>query len=342
MTSQPIGHIVEMALVQVRTLPGDDYETVIRSLQITPSVGAVWYTDLDLGSPVADVDSTRYANDSGENDQTRFAGARPVTMTLTARSDWFPPNGSELWDARWNASSYWVKELSRWAASGFRCALYIRFAGDSNPYRLDLVGRQAASAVTAGQRTYRTVVLSWSCPSGLMREFSEDTDLTRVTKDGRRRYVIAYAGSAAPAASFPVTFPFTFPLGGAGSQTTIPYDGTATTGCIARIHAAGSDLENPAVSIVDEFGNTLQVALRGWSVPQDHYLEINSETKQITLDGDPTQRLEKWLLGPVRWLKLAPGDNFATLSQSKRADTTTPAVPGVGSFAEILFYPAST
>jgi hypothetical protein len=115
-----VGHVAEMALVQVRRAAGEDFERVVRSLKLTPSFGPIWYASIDLGTPSPDVDSTRIPNDNGEDDRTAYFGARAVAINLTVSDDWFPTTGTDLWDQRQNSSAYWVKELGRWTRSGFR------------------------------------------------------------------------------------------------------------------------------------------------------------------------------------------------------------------------------
>lgn len=335
------GHVEEMALVQVTTLPGDDFETVLRSIKLTPSFGPIWYTDLDLGSPAADVDSTRYPNDNGEYDATRFFGARAVAITLTVASEWFPEVGAEAWDPRWNYASFWVKELGRWSAPGFRSWLYLRLKGDPNPYRIDLSGRGKTDAITMTDRDVRKVQLNFASPSGILREFSPDLVLTRTSKDGRLRVQVPYGGGEVGGITVPLTVPFTFPVGGNGQGSDIEYDGTVATGFIVRVHAGAGPVHNPKVTVTGPLGNVVAYSFQGLDIAAGHYLELNSESKRLLMDGDPTQPVEGNLSGALRFPKLEPGLNRVTFTQNANADDTTPDDPGAGSYAEVLFYPAS-
>jgi hypothetical protein len=335
------GHVAEMALVQVVTLPGDDFETVVRSLKLTPSFGPIWYNDVDLGTPSPDVDESRFANDNGVYDGTRYFGSRPISVSLTISDDWFPDVGAESWDQRWNRSSFWVKELGRWTAAGFRSWLWIRFVGDSNPYRIDLSGRGMSAPIAMADRTVRKVQLNFSSPSGLLREFSPDLELSRTSKDGRLRTVVPFGGSEVGGVTFPLTFPVVFPVGGNGLGATIDYDGTISAGLIVRAHAGAGAVVNPKITVTGPLGDVASIGFRGLSIAAGHFLEVNTEAKRLTLDGDPAQPLERYLIGPLRWLKLQPGQNRVTFTLNANADGTDAPDPGAGSYAEALYYPAS-
>lgn len=339
--ADPAGHVAEMALVQVVTLPGDDFETVVRSLKLTPSFGPIWYTALDLGTPSPDVDESRFANDNGTYDGTRYFGSRPVSISLTVSDGWFPDVGAETWDQRRNHSAYWVKELGRWCAAGFRSWLWIRFTGDENPYRIDLSGRGMSQAIVTNERTVRNVQLNFSSPSGVLREFSPDLELSRTSKDGRLRVVIPYGGSEVSGVTLPVTFPLVFPVGGNGKGATIDYDGTVAAGFIVRAHAGAGPIVNPKITVTGPLGDVASIGFRGLSIPAGHFVEVNTESKRLTLDGDPTQPLERYLVGPLRWLKLQPGQNAVSFTLNANADNTDAPDPGAGSYAEALYYPAS-
>lgn len=336
-----VGHVDQLALVQVTTLPGDDYETVLRSLKITPSFGAIWYTDLDLGSPAADVDESRFPNDNGVYDGTKYFGARAVALTVTVADEWFPGQGTDSWDPRWNYSAFWVKELGRWSAPGFRSWMYVKFQGDPAAYRIDLSGRGKSDPIATTDRNIRKIQLNFSSPSGILREFSPDLELSRVTKDGRLRLVIPYGGSEVGGVTLPITFPIVFPVGGSGLGATLTYDGTVATGFICRVHAGDGPIENPKITVTGPLGNVVQVGFQGLTIDAGHFLEINSETKRLLIDGDPTQPAEKWLLGALRFPKLESGPNLIAFTVNLNADDTDAATPGAGSYAEALYYPAS-
>lgn len=341
MTSPLAGHLEQLALVQVATLPGDDYETVLRSLKITPSFGAVWYVALDLGTPAPDVDESRFANDNGVYDGTRYFGSRAVALTVTVADGWFPDVGTDGWDPRWNYSAFWIKELGRWTASGFRSWLYLKYRGDPASYRIDLSGRGKSDPIETTDRDIRKVQLNFSSPSGIIREFSPDLDLSRATKDGRLRTLIPYGGSEIGGLTFPITFPIVLPIGGSGLGATLTYDGTVATGFICRVHAGDGPIENPKITVTGPLGNIVTVGFQGLSIDAGHFLEINSETKRLTIDGDPTRPVEKWLLGALRFPKLEAGPNLIAFTVNANADGTDADTPGVGSYAEALYYPAS-
>jgi hypothetical protein len=350
------GHVQELALVQVAQLPGEDFERVVRSLLLTPSFGPIWYTGLDLGTPAPDVDSTRISNDNGEDDRTRFFGARAVAINLTVSDEWFPTTGADLWDPTQNSSAYWVKELGRWSAPGFRSWLYVRFTGDPVPYRIDLSGRGQVAVVTSDgvNREIRTVQMNFACPSGILREFSEDTDTDRATRDGRLRYVFGFFDSGGDGIGFPMTFPISFPADFIGNGAPINYPGTVANGAIFRIYAQGGDVENPSIRVVTNgisagddggiipgSGDTRILGFQGLTIPDGQYAEINCETKTLWLNGDPASPIDNWLVGPLRWLRLEPGLNYLQLTQNLNADGSSPAAAPALSYAECLYYPAS-
>jgi hypothetical protein len=217
-------------------------------------------------------------------------------------------------------------------------------------------GQSAPISSDGVNHAIRAIQLNFACPTGILQEFAEDTDHDRATRDGRLRYVFGFFDDSDHGVlinSF--TFPMSFPNVTLGNDSGIDYDGTVGTGAIFRIYASGQDFPNPSVeltpseiipngddgAVIEIPGVTYTVGFQGLTVPAGQYVEINTETKVVLLNGDSATPVDKWLVGPLRWLRLEPGRNLLKLTQNLNADGSSPAAPSPFCSAECLYYPAS-
>lgn len=338
------GHIQELALVEVVERQADNdgilrpiNYSVVRSLKISPSFGAIWYRDLDFGFPSIDNVLTPYANASGSFDETRFHRERAVSMTLLLVDGWFPEVGAQNWPTEWDNSAYWVRELSRWVAPAGRYRLYWRNSGsDKSTYWCNLRGAGMVAGITQEDRVLREVQMNWVSSDGKIYLFNESytpesEPHPRATKDGRTRTEVFYGGATAPGLDVPWEFPLLFPTGVA-TNAGVDYRGTISTGFTARIWGGTTaPTVDPVMTVTNPDGTVSTVAFSGLTVPANQFVEVDTIKMTVLMNGDPTERRENVLTAPLQFPQLQPGFNGITL-------TATSA--GTNSYIEVLHFDA--
>lgn len=352
------GHIEEMALVQLVSDPYNDFQvSVLNSLRLTPSFGPIWYNDLDFGFPEIEGVNTAFSNRSGTFDETRYHRQRAVSLSLTVLDNWFPGAGSASWDQSANSSSYWIRQLGRWAVPSSRFALYWRNKGEENAtYWMDIRGAGMTNAIAKQARDYREVQMNFINPSGRIYEFNGTFSVDSSTKDGRNKRRIAYGGSDVGALTLPITFPMEFPSSVSGDGPTIFYDGTIDTGFTARIYAGQNNDTYNARLTVNHIESQTEQSI-GFQGPLDapfgasriphsaagsfrQFLEIDTSAMTVRLNADADSPQEKWLVAPLQWPQLKPGTNQVSFTTGPMPDGSESPGPDADSYIDILWYDA--
>jgi hypothetical protein len=341
------GHIQEMALVEVIDHKEDSAGvlrpinySVVSSLKITPSFGAIWYTDLDFGFPEIDGVITPFSNASGTFDETRYHRERAVSLSLTIVDDWFPDVGAEAWPQEWNSSSYWVRQLGRWVTPSGRYRLYWRHSGSDNAtYWTDIRGVSMTNSIVKTSRDYREIQLNWVSASGKIYFFDEsynaaDEPHPSAVKDGRTRYEVHYLDTGGETGiTLPITFPLDFPVAAPGTGG-INYPGTVENGFVARIYAdLDVDTVDPRLTITAPDGTVSSIGFSGLTIPAGQFAEIDTNKMSCTMNGIIGEGLESYLVAPLQFPRLQPGFN-------KTEYTVAGTAPGPGSIIEILYFSA--
>ena len=341
------GHIAELAIAEGQ-LQGGNWK-VARSIRLTPSFGPVWYTDMDLGYPSFDEVVTPFMNANGTFDETKYHRSRAVGISLKVLDHWFPDVRTGSWDQRWSSSWYWLRELGRWCVPDKRYRLYWRTAApDSTSYWTDLRGDSIDAPVVMGAREYRDVQLNFISPSGRIYQMDESPP-PGSTLDGRRVHQVPFGGLEAGGITFPIAADgagnlLDFPGISYGSGAPLRYDGTASTGFLAQVFADPAlPLYNPKITVTAPSGKVSSIGFQGLEVDAGQMVEIDSIAMTVTMMAPPFESgdsVEQYLIGPLTWPQLEPGDNAFDFTINPNVDTSSPALPGDGAHVDISYYPA--
>jgi hypothetical protein len=342
-----VGHIAELALVEVRLKSGN--WTVVRSIKLAPSFGAIWYTDMNLGFPEFDVVSTPFMNANGTFDETRYHRQRAISISLKVLDRWFPETRTFTWDQRWDSSWYWLRELGRWCVPDKRYRLYWRTkAPESIAYWTDLRGDSIDAPIAMTARDYRDVQLNFVSPSGRIYQMDE-TPPPGSTIDGRRSHGVPFAGLEAQGIVFPLEADgagnlMDFPGISYGNGEPLVYDGTVSTGFVAQIFADPLlPLWNPKLVVTSPSGRISSIGFQGLEVDSNHMVEIDTTRMTVRLMAPPYEvgeSVEQYLIGPLTWPQLEPGENAVDFSVNTNADGSSPDPPGDNAHAVLTYYPA--
>ena len=328
-----IGSVQEMALAEIYKDPRDNLFKVRRSLLLTPSFGAIWYTSVDFGFPSVREAATDLSDNSGTYDETAYHSARAVSLSLLVLQDAYADvYGADEWDDSidWNSDSYWISRLAGWMSPEARPRLYFRMKGQTGNARFIDLRAAGFSAPTDGS-TEREVQMQWINPSGKVYDFDETTLATR---DGRTRNEIRQTGVNNPGRTYPEVYPKTYPAIARGS-TAVQYDGTVPNGFIARIWSdPGVATVNPRITVVTSDGASRSIGFAGLTIPAGQFLEIDSGERTVTLNADPTLRQNQYLRAPLSWPVFKPGLNTVNFSVDAGGSV------GAAAFVETLHFAA--
>lgn len=347
-----VGHFTEIALVE--TYLDSHLNKVQDSFLICPSFGAVWYTDLDFGFPsIRDV-VTDLPGASGTYDETRYHGSRSVALSLVILNNAFSGIPAKSgWDSsvNWDSANYWLSRLGSWMLPEKRYQLYFRRRG-LEPRWMDVRPAAMTAPVTVGSRETLDVQMQWVCPSGRMYSWNDsyDVDATvqSATRDGRNRKDIKPVDSDLPGREYPETDPYVrdYPARPQGTDSVL-YAGTAPTGFITNLHAKGSTLVDPRIEVFQPNGELSGSIGLDYTVAAGDYISIDSTEKTVLLNGVAGNRLNQYLLAPMKWPVLTPGryplasTNTAKLTGYNRFDFSASTFDQA-SYAEIQWFDAFT
>lgn len=334
------GAVAQLALAEV--VSSDGLFKVKRSLRLTPSFEAIFYNGFDPGFPSVRESSRDNPDSSGTYDETKYAGARSVSIELTVlRNAYRDVYGFEDWDQSvdWNSDSYWVSRLSSWMSPGLRPRLYFTMQGQSGHARFMDVRPGNFSAPVSGGGENRPVQLQFVNASGLIFDFDTTTSATR---DGRTRTEIRQTEAPHLGRVYPEVYPKTYPETARGSSEVI-YTGGVSNGFIVRIY---SDplvaTTNPRITVTAPDGSQRSIGFNGLTIPAGQFLEIDTVEKTVTLGGLPELRQNKFLTAPLAWPVLNPGIDDNGRSGVNTVDFTVAAggVVGALAYVEVLHYNA--
>lgn len=328
------GHFTQIALAE--TYREDSLHKTLDSFLITPSFGAVWYTDVDLGFPEVRASVSALPGANGTFDETRYHGARSVSMGLIILEGAFSGLAEASgWDASvpWDSANYWLSRLGAWMLPESRYRLYVRKKG-LGPRWLDVRPAGMSAPITIDSNGSLAVQLQWANPSGRMYSFNDTYDPAKAdlpqsaTRDGRHRKDVRVFGTPVPGRTYPETAPYVrdYPTPPRGTDSLV-YGGTAPTGFIVRMHAKGSPLVNPRLTLTAPDGSAAGSIGVSYTAIAGDFIEIDTEKREVTLNGLPAARLNQYVAAPLRWPQLHPG-----------RDPLTPAgVAGIDGFNRIEF-----
>lgn len=346
------GHFEEIALVEI--YEDENLNKVQDSLLITPSFGAIWYTDLDFGYPTIRESVSDLPDDSGTYDETRYHGSRSVSLSLVVLDKAF--DGIPLtagWDPsiNWDSAGYWVSRLAGWMLPAKRYALHFRRKGQEARW-MDIRPAGMSAPVTMDQRGTLSVQMQWVCPSGRMYSWNDayNPALTSqtATKDGRHRKDIKPVDSSIPGREYPEPDPYVrdYPARPKGTDSVL-YSGTAPNGFVVNLRAEGSNMVDPRVEVFHPNGSLAGSIGLTYTVAAGDYVHIDSTAKTVSLNGPARSdnRLNQYLTAPTKWPVLNPGrdplaaTNTAKLPGYNRIDFSASEFDE-GAFAEVQWFDA--
>lgn len=310
------GQLEELGLVEHYVTPLGNI-AVQESLRLTPSWGAIWYQELDLGFPTIKEATFDYPDSDGAFDTTQHHGGRAVSLTLTVLDAAFPdfkiPGTAYLADPSWNSASSLTTMLAGWMSPNRRPMLYYRLRGQTGHKRwIDLRSSGATRPLTRDTRTTQTVQLNWISPSGKIRSFDESTATGQ--PDGRTRIPISSDAVVSPGntgRTYPETFPFHYadPSAVTGSNQAIPYRGTVPNGFILRL-TMQTTVVNPFINFIAPDERVQSIGLTG-SFPGGTVIEFDTANRTvyqgIYSTRTPPLRLNDKLSPNSTWPQLQPG-----------------------------------
>lgn len=311
------GAMEQLALVEWYEVGG--VWKVRDSLLITPTFGAIWYQDFDLGFPEIRSSSQDNPDSDGTYDTTSYHGARAVSLAVTVVDQAFEGLEHRItgFDPAWNSASHWVSTLAGWMSPARRnVRLYLARRGQDRRW-MDVrpAGLTEGGYFGPGSPT-RNVQLQFVNPSGRMYRYDEGP---LATLDGRTRTQVLFGGTEVPGFTMPLTFPITFGGKPPGSDSVVSY-GTANTPLILQVSSdVATATVDPRVTVqhLDALGApdypAQSIGLTGYTLPAGNFLTFDTTTKEIYLGNDRAQRLGKYL-GRSEWPVLRPGYNRVTLT----------------------------
>lgn len=250
----------------------------LTTLLVDESIG-VYGQRLDLGD-AATREVVQDAPDAdGTIDGTEYTGARSVTLGLTL----FPESGS-AWALR--------QQLRAFTHPARRPYMFVQQAADAPEQRITLRRSQYSDVFAAGQGDSASIVAQWIAPLGIIESAVEH--VTSIFAAGGTTAGRVY--SLIPSRVYPASAPL-----GAG---TIVNAGNADSYPLLRIYGPTTE---PVVTN-DTQGKSL--AFTGVTLVAGEYLEIDTRSKTILLNGDPSASRYSRLSFPASaWFTLSPGGN---------------------------------
>ncbi len=241
-----------LRLVQRSSAAGDDSGDGPELLRLTRDVEGYFLDYVDLGFPeIRDVTSPGVGRD-GEDDDTRFVGARAVIAEMTLLQESPLPALDAL-------QAVMHPRLRTW--------LYLQQQGWTAERRA-LV--RAASFTAAVQRQPVVVQMSWSAPAGVF----EDAVASTVT--------LSPVGASSGGAAYPVSYPLAFDPGLVPGAAQLQVGGTVPALPVIDIYGPCS---NPLVRLV---GTGEQVRLL-MPVSAGEFVRVDMAARTVLLNGDPNQ-----------------------------------------------------
>lgn len=248
---------------------------------LTFDQSAGWYVDrLDLGSVDKRDTSQEIADGNGTIDPSSLIGARDVLLAGT-----MVPDVAELWQMR--------EALAAFESQRIRCTITWQESATA-PVRMvrraravQIPGRVTAAPADAFRAVFRV-------ERGVIEAAAQSTAI-----------VYASGSGIALGRTYPLTHPRIYPQAPPVGATTITNAGKFDAAPVLRVFGpcAGLRIENRTL-------DRALVFVPDFAVNAGEYLEIDTTTRTIRLDSDPTQSRQSRLdFADTRWWWLAPGPN---------------------------------
>lgn len=310
-TGTAIGAFAQLALAEVYT----DLDGIVRvkdSLAITPSFGAIWYQQVDLGFPSVRTSAQDNPQWDGTFDETRYTGARSLSLSGIVLGDAFGQlPGTSGWppSVGWNSSSYFISQLSGWASPARRYRLY--FTDETGRSRfMEVRGDSFAALVDKSSRDVREFQLGMVSPNGKIYRLVTGNN---TTADGRYVQVIQLSAVELSGRAYPLSFSRAYP-----NQREAPravfYGGTVPNGFTAYVYTGSSTLSGLRIKITAPDRTVREVGLVGSYVIPAHtqvFVDTNARLVWQVEDHSTTRvPLDQYLNAPLQWPQLMPGTNY--------------------------------
>ena len=295
----------------------DPHDTVIRtrdSFLVTPSFGAVYYREMDLGAPDIKEATQDLPQADGTYDETQYTGGRSVTVSGVVLDDGFEnlpeDNG---WDSSigWNSSAYWCTVLSAWSRPSRRYQLYFR-DNSGNDRFMNVRGAGFDAGVTMDTRQYREWQLQFYNPSGKILRY----DLSNPFSAGQHRVIVTQSGVEAPGVPVPIEIPIDFPDALPSEQPI--YEGTVANGFTANVHTGNVSMTNPRITVTGPDNVPQSIGLSGVTIPDTTVVCFDTVERTVRsrpdvfTSGWAWTNLAQYLTAPIQWPVLKPGINRLT------------------------------
>jgi len=285
-----------MTLYPIVRLEGDG----IATLQIDVAAG-VYAQALDLGDAVTRPVMMDAPDADGTIDTTAFVGARNVTLSVILNPD------VNLWSLR--------QQLRSFTAPRLRPIMYVQLAADAPEQRIQLRRSQYSDVIgdaprqsTQDDPEAAAITVQWVAPFGIL----ESSDLHVAN--------IFASGGATAGRTYSLTFSRTYPPSAAIGSGTVNNAGNTDAYPLIRIYGPATE---PALDN-DTQGKSL--AFVGLTLAAGEFLEIDTRTKTILLNGDPANsRYDKLSYPASEWWSLSPGDNLIRFHPTTYTAATTVA-----------------
>lgn len=246
---------------------------------------------LDVGDAITRIEAIDRPGGDGTIDTTSLTGARVVTLG----ADVNPNNPAAAGMSRWALT----QQLRAFTAPHRRPRLFIQFS-PTDPELMVTLRRSQFTDTWQPQSVGRSSVLTqWVCPDGVLESAAINTAVARASASDDSIIGVA----------FPIVFPVAWPAAPISGSASVVNAGTATAYPVLRLRGPMSD----RIEII-HVDQGRQIVLDGTTVPAGSYIEIDTRTHRITLNGDPTQSRRQFLLFPdTTWWALTPGEQSIRL-----------------------------
>lgn len=294
--------------------------------QITPSLGAVYYTDFDKSFYDLREVVTNYPNRSGTFDETDKHGARAMTVALLIRG-WNDQTGT------YRAASWHYAQLAKWARVG-RIFKLVWEERDLPVMQAEVRIKNLSAPLVLGQPGYLKCQLQVVVPDGVFYE--------RPTAEHRYSGDPNYFGASVSAADVTAAgleltsdgvelLADGLELAGLAvdpGQLEIGYDGDEAYAPILRARA-GSGMSDPKFRIVGNTGQRAKIEFTGLDLLADDTLTVdvqNRTAQWFHAASAATSNAYGYLQAPTEWedFLLQPGDrNLVQFYPDSTSDTAT-------------------
>jgi hypothetical protein len=328
---ETMGAIKQLALAETYVDVGTQQIRVRDSFPITPSFGAVWYRTVDFGFPDVRSSSQDLPQADGTYDETRFTGARNITIEGVIIGNAFgnlPVLNGWSSEVEWNSPSWFASQLGAWASPSRRFRLY--FTDEIGRSRfMDVRGDSFSADVVRNSEDYREFQLGMVNPSGKVYSFTPGDPAaagSSVTLDGRHRQYIDLAGTGNAGRVYPEPGPYlrNYPDPSVGSES-IRYRGTVANGCLIQVNSGAGTLNSPRVKFMAPDGSTAEIGLATMATPIAANTTLTFDTvnrtvtSQLNSAGATVVNLSQYLRAPLQWPLLKTGLNYETPSGAPAA-----------------------